>query len=171
MNPAWPRPDKTPMSRPKTALGCLVAPLMFLGVVGAILGTLWVLLLLAWMDVDFESGGLREWWYVRGTLNERLGLVEPVGKVQYRYTPPDGPGLASTSAVYLSPRSPPDIISHYENTCDAAKLAIVSRKSLVPPAHEDERFVRCDGKAGEVWITATPAASGTQVTVLVLHYP
>ncbi len=159
------------MSGLKNALGCLVPPLVFLGVVGAILGTLWMLLLLAWMDVEFESGGLREWWYVRGTLNERLGLVEPIGKVHYHYSPPDGPGLASTAASYRSARSPAEIIAHYEHTCDLARLAIVDRKSLVPPSHPDELFVKCDGKAGEVWVTATPSAAGSGVTVLVLHYP
>jgi hypothetical protein len=171
MNPAASGSDQKPMSGLKNALGCLIGPLVFLGVVGAILGTLWVLLLLAWMDVDFESGGVRAWWYVSGSLNERLGLVEPIGKVQYRYTPPDGPGLASISAIYRSPRSPAEIIAHYERACEAEKHPIISRESLVPPAHADERFVKCDGKAGEVSVTATPSAPGTEVTILVFYYP
>jgi hypothetical protein len=159
------------MSSLKNALGCLVGPLVFLGLIAAVLGAIWLLLLLAWMDFDFESGGVAEWWFVSGSLNERLGHVEPAGKIHYRYTPSDGPGLAGIAAQYVSRRSPSEVISHYERACEAEKHAIVSRESLVPPAHADERFVKCDGKIGEVWITATPKASGTHVTVMVLYYP
>jgi hypothetical protein len=129
------------------------------------------LLASAMSDVDFESGGLREWWYVRGSLSDRLGLVEPVGPVRYRYAPPDGPGLAGISAAYTSRRAPAEIVAAYEEACDAQVLAITSRKSLVPPAHADERFVQCDGKAGQVHVTATPGAAGSAVSVLVMLYP
>jgi hypothetical protein len=144
----------------------LLAPLLVaLGAV-AVLG----LVAVASMDSSFESGGLHERWFVRGTLNERLGLIEPVGPVRYHYAPPDGPGLASLSAVYTSRRTPAEVVAAYEEACGEQVLAITSRKSIVPPSRPDERFIQCDGKAGQVHVNATPADGGAAVSVLVMHY-
>jgi hypothetical protein len=144
----------------------LLAPLLLVLFAAAFLA----LIAVAMMDSSFESGGLREWWYVRGTLNARLGLVEPVGPVRYHYEPPDGPGLASISAAYMSRRTPAEIVATYEEACGAQVLAITSRKSIVPASHPDEKFVQCDGKAGQVHVTATPGDAGTAVSVLVMYY-
>jgi hypothetical protein len=148
----------------KTAIRTfLIVPLLL---VTAFVG----LLAFAMMDASFESGGLREWWYVRGTLTARLGLVAPAGPVRYHYAPPDGPGLASLAAAYTSRRTPAEIVAAYEEACGAQVLAITSRKSLVPAAHADERFVQCDGRDGQVHVTATPGTAGTAVDVLVMFY-
>jgi hypothetical protein len=152
---------------PKTAFRIvLLAPLLL------VLGTAAVVafIAVAMMDSSFESGGFREWWFVRGTLNARLGLVEPVGPVRYHYEPPDGPGLASLSTAYTSRRAPAEIVAAYEEACGAQVLAITSRKSLMPPSHPDEKFIQCDGKAGQVHVSATPADGGTAVSVLVMVY-
>jgi hypothetical protein len=144
----------------------LLAPILLVLFAAAFLG----LLAYGMTDFTFEGGGFREWWFVRGTLNERLGLVEPIGPVRYHYEPPDGPGLASISAVYTSRRGPRENVAAYEQACGEQVLAITQRKSLVPPSHPDEMYTECDGKAGQVHVTATPAASGTDVSVLVMYY-
>jgi hypothetical protein len=156
----------SPMGTKTTFRLVLLAPLLLL--LGAAVVVAFIAA--AMMESSFESGGLREWWFVRGTLNARLGLVEPVGPVRYRYEPPDGPGLASLSAAYTSRRAPAEVVAAYEEACGEAVLAITSRKSLVPASHADERFVQCDGKAGQVHVTATPGDAGTSVSVLVMHY-
>lgn len=141
------------------------------GILGVVLGGIWLLLLLAWMEFGFEGGSVREWWFVRGTLSGRLGTVAPTGPVRFHHIPADGPGLASLTTVYVSGRTAPEVIAAYERGCAQENHAIVSRESLVLPSRSDELFMKCDGKVGEVRITATPAPSGTRVTMLVLHYP
>lgn len=61
------------------------------GILGVVLGGIWLLLLLAWMEFGFEGGSVREWWFVRGTLSGRLGTVAPTGPVRFHHTPGMGP--------------------------------------------------------------------------------
>jgi hypothetical protein len=120
-------------------------------------------------ELVFEGGGIREWLLIRGRLIDRLGLIEPDRSDPPRYmaSPQDGTAPESTVVQYVSRKPAPDIIAAYAQACIAQGLAAGRREDPPPGRSSAELYLTCDGKAGDVYVTAAPRASGSRVTVRV----
>lgn len=118
---------------------------------------------------ELKAGGPREWLFVRGTLIDRLGLVEPDGNAEIRYSTRRQAASepASTTLRYESSKSATDVIEAYAKACAAQSLDVGRRDDTAAGKPEAERYLSCDGAAGDVYVTAAGKGSGSKVTVRV----
>jgi hypothetical protein len=118
-------------------------------------------------DIEFQSGGVSEWLFVRGTMMDRLGVVAPNGPVSYMSRPQDGTATENKSARYVSRNSAPEVIDAYDRACRTQGFSAVKRTDPNATNKQTDYTLACDGEAGEITVMVAPERHGSRVTVLI----
>jgi hypothetical protein len=77
---------------------------------------------------DFEGRGFKYWMFVQGSRLERLGTVEPAGKIKYSISLQEGTFPGWNIAIYESTAQPEKIIAAYRERCAQMKFKIIENK-------------------------------------------
>jgi hypothetical protein len=139
---------KPKVRRPLTDLQALAVVLsFFVGLAAAGFAAFALLAWLAWESHEFGGRDLRYLVFVRGTLLERVGVIDAQpGTVVYGGQGRDGTASGRASARYTSSVEGQIVLTHFVERCKALGLHVTVRE---PEAGETFRIATCGRTAND----------------------
>jgi hypothetical protein len=141
---------------------------VFVGLAAAGVAAFVLLAWLAWESHEFGDRDLRYLVFVRGTLLERVGVIDAQpGTVVYGGQGRDGTASGLTSARYTSSVEGQVVLMHFADRCKAVGLRVTVRE---PEAGETFRIATCGRTANDEFPVGINVRGANPTEVVMIEY-